>query len=155
MCASIHRPLKTRRLRRPAIWSACHRWPFRTGPNIAFHCRIRAKVKRDLAAFAPNIMHISRALTAWARQAVKWARNRNLPVLCSVHTRFETYFRYYNMSFAEPLVVAWLRRLYRKCDALVAPSESYAQVLREQRMNYDIDIWSTRRGPGHFQSATP
>jgi glycosyltransferase involved in cell wall biosynthesis len=46
------------------------------------------------------------------------------------------------MSFIEPLVEAWLRRLYRKCDALVAPSESFAQVLREQRMNYDIDIWS-------------
>ena len=39
-------------------------------------------------------------------------------------------------------MVAWLRKLYRKCDALVAPSESFAQVLREQRMNYDIDIWS-------------
>jgi phosphatidylinositol alpha 1,6-mannosyltransferase len=59
-----------------------------------------------------------------------------------VHTRFETYFRYYNMSFAEPLVEAWLRKLYRRCDALVAPSESMAQLLREQRMNYDIDIWS-------------
>ena len=39
-------------------------------------------------------------------------------------------------------MVAWLRKLYRRCDALVAPSESFAQVLREQRMNYDIDIWS-------------
>ena len=46
------------------------------------------------------------------------AKPRNLPVLASVHTRFETYFRYYNMSFVEPLVVAWLRKLYRKCDAL-------------------------------------
>jgi len=35
-----------------------------------------------------------------------------------------------------------LRRFYRRCDALVVPSESFAQVLRDQRMNYDIDIWS-------------
>jgi glycosyltransferase involved in cell wall biosynthesis len=42
----------------------------------------------------------------------------------------------------EPLVVAMLRRLYRRCDALVTPSESFAQVLRDQRMNYDISIWS-------------
>ena len=40
------------------------------------------------------------------------------------------------------LVRAIMRRLYRRCDALVAPSESMAQVLREQRMNYDISIWS-------------
>ena len=35
-----------------------------------------------------------------------------------------------------------LRRFYRRCDALVAPSESMAQVLRERRMNYDVSIWS-------------
>jgi glycosyltransferase involved in cell wall biosynthesis len=42
----------------------------------------------------------------------------------------------------EPVLEALIRRLYRKCDALVAPSESFAQVLRQKRMNYDIDIWS-------------
>lgn len=113
--------------------------PFR--PEYRLPLSLSAKVKRDLDAFAPNVVHIS-SPDRVARQAVKWARRRNLPVLSSVHTRFETYFRYYNMSFVEPLVEAWLRRLYRKCDALVAPSESFAQVLREQRMNYDIDIWS-------------
>lgn len=113
--------------------------PFR--PEYRLPLTLSPKVKRDLDAFAPNVVHIS-SPDRVARKAVKWARRRNLPVLSSVHTRFETYFRYYNMSFAEPLVEAWLRRLYRQCDALVAPSESFAQVLREQRMNYDIDIWS-------------
>lgn len=97
--------------------------------------------RKDLEQFAPNIVHIS-SPDRVARQAVAYARWHNLPVLCSVHTRFETYLQYYHMSAFEPLVLAWLRHLYRKCDALVAPSESSAQVLREQRMNYDIDIWS-------------
>ncbi len=98
-------------------------------------------VRRDLKRFAPNVVHVSSPDTVGHR-AVSWARTRKLPILASVHTRFETYFRYYNMSFLEPVVEAWLRTLYRKCDALVAPSESMAQVLRQQRMNYDIDIWS-------------
>jgi phosphatidylinositol alpha 1,6-mannosyltransferase len=110
-------------------------------PEYRVPLSLSASVKRDMEAFAPNVIHIS-SPDRVSRQAAKWARKHNLPVLCSVHTRFETYFRYYNMSFVEPLVEAWLRRLYRKCDALVAPSESFAQVLREQRMNYDIDIWS-------------
>lgn len=110
-------------------------------PEYRIPLSLSRKVRRDLEAFGPNVVHIS-SPDRVARQAAQWARNRNLPVLCSVHTRFETYFRYYNLSFIEPLVEAWLRRLYRKCDALVAPSESFAQVLREQRMNYDIDIWS-------------
>jgi glycosyltransferase involved in cell wall biosynthesis len=118
-------------------------------PSVAFPGRpeyrlplaLSRAVRRDLEAFNPNIVHIS-SPDRVSRKAVKWARKHDLPVLCSVHTRFETYLRYYNMSFMEPILVAWLRRLYRKCDALVAPSESFAQVLRQQRMNYDIDIWS-------------
>ncbi|MBD3734017.1 MAG: glycosyltransferase family 1 protein [Sphingopyxis sp.] len=100
-----------------------------------------SRVREDIAKFAPNVMHIS-SPDRVSRQAAAWARRRNIPVTCSVHTRFETYFRYYNLSFLEPLVVAWLRKLYRKCDALIAPSESFAQVLRQQRMNYDIGIWT-------------
>jgi phosphatidylinositol alpha 1,6-mannosyltransferase len=114
---------------------------FPNRPEYRFPLTLSAAAQHDLEGFAPNIIHIS-SPDRVSRQAAKWARDRKLPVLCSVHTRFETYFRYYNMSFVEPLVEAWLRKLYRKCDALVAPSESFAQVLREQRMNYDIDIWS-------------
>lgn len=110
-------------------------------PEYRIPLALSGAVKKDLETFAPNVVHIS-SPDRVARKAVKWARKRQLPVLASVHTRFETYFRYYNMSFLEPLVEAWLRTLYRKCDALVAPSESMAQVLRQQRMNYDIDIWS-------------
>ncbi|MEW6575095.1 glycosyltransferase family 4 protein [Sphingorhabdus sp.] len=110
-------------------------------PEYRIPLALSGAVKKDLENFAPNVVHIS-SPDRVARRAVKWARKRQLPVLASVHTRFETYFRYYNMSFLEPLVEAWLRTLYRKCDALVAPSESMAQVLRQQRMNYDIDIWS-------------
>ena len=99
------------------------------------------RVRRDLAAFNPNVVHVASPDTV-AHRAVSWARARQVPVLASVHTRFETYFRYYNMAWLEPTVEAMLRRFYRRCDALVAPSESMAQVLRERRMNYDVSIWS-------------
>ncbi len=99
------------------------------------------RVRRDLATFAPHVVHVSSPDIAGHR-AVSWARRHRLPILASVHTRFETYPRYYNMAFLEPVLEAVLRRFYRRCDALVAPSESMAQVLRAQRMNYDIDIWS-------------
>ncbi|KHK92747.1 glycosyltransferase family 4 protein [Novosphingobium malaysiense] len=103
--------------------------------------RIAGKARRDLEAFAPNVVHVS-SPDPVAHQAVTWARKRKLPVLASVHTRFETYLRYYNMAWGEPVIEAILRRFYRRCDALVAPSESMAQVLRDQRMNYDVSIWS-------------
>ncbi|MEE9433407.1 MAG: glycosyltransferase family 1 protein [Sphingorhabdus sp.] len=110
-------------------------------PEYRIPLSFSRRLRRDIEKFDPNILHISSPDRA-SRQVAAWARKRDMPVLCSVHTRFETYFRYYNLAFIEPLIVAWVRKLYRKCDALVAPSESFAQVLREQRMNYDIDIWS-------------
>jgi len=95
----------------------------------------------DIGRFAPNVVHVA-SPDPVSHRAVSWARHRRIPVLASVHTRFETYLRYYNMAWGEPLIEAMLRRFYRRCDALVAPSESMAQVLREQRMNYDVSIWS-------------
>jgi glycosyltransferase involved in cell wall biosynthesis len=100
-----------------------------------------SRVRRDLEAFRPNIVHISSPDPA-AHRAVSYARRKNLPVLASVHTRFETYPAYYGLGFLEPVIVALMRRFYRRCDALVAPAESFAQLLREQRMNSDIGIWS-------------
>jgi phosphatidylinositol alpha 1,6-mannosyltransferase len=102
---------------------------------------VPGRIRRDLARFAPNVVQISSPDIA-AHRAVTWARKHGLPVLSSVHTRFETYPRYYKLAWLEPTIEALLRRLYRRCDALVAPSESMAQVLREQRMGTDIGIWS-------------
>ena len=98
-------------------------------------------VKRDVAAFAPTHFHIA-SPEILGHRAVTLARRSNLPVIASVHTRFETYPRYYNAAFLEPLFEAMLRRLYRRCDAIYAPSESMAELLREQRMNDHVGIWS-------------
>ena len=98
-------------------------------------------VRRDLEAFAPNVVHVA-SPDLVCHRAVAWAGERDLPVLASVHTRFETYPRYYGFAFLEPFAEKLLRRFYQRCDALVAPSESMAQVLREQGMNDDISLWS-------------
>jgi glycosyltransferase involved in cell wall biosynthesis len=106
-----------------------------------FPLMIPPSIKRDISRFAPNIIHVA-SPEILGHRAVSLALHRNLPVVASVHTRFETYFRYYGLAFLEPVVEAMLRRFYRRCDAIFAPSESMAQLLREQRMSYDVGIWS-------------
>ena len=110
-------------------------------PEYRIPLRLSGAVKADLDAFAPNMIHVSSPDFA-SQSAVRYARRRGLPVVASVHTRFETYPRYYGLAFLEPLVEALLRRFYRRCDALVTASDSMAQVLRDQRMSYDIGIWT-------------
>jgi len=97
-------------------------------------------VRRDLTAFMPDLLHIASPDFA-ARGAVRWARGRGIPVLASVHTRFETYPRYYGLGFLEAPLEAWIRQLYRRCDALVTPSAGMVEVLRQQGMNNDISLW--------------
>lgn len=106
-----------------------------------FPLGLSSRARRDLEAFAPNVLHVS-SPDITAHRAVSWARGRHLPILASVHTRFETYMRYYGLGFTEPLIEAIMRRFYRRCDAVVAPSESMAEVLRKERMGFDISIWS-------------
>ncbi|MHA6767854.1 glycosyltransferase family 4 protein [Sphingobium ummariense] len=103
--------------------------------------RLSRDVRRDLKAFGPNLIHVS-SPDPLGHRAISWARERNIPAVASVHTRFETYPRYYGLAFLEPLIESLLRRFYRRCDAIVAPSESMAQLLREQRMSYDVGIWT-------------
>ena len=100
-----------------------------------------SKVEADLARFAPNTMHLASPDPS-AHKALKWARAQDIPVLASVHTRFETYPRYYGLGFLEPVVEAGLRRFYNRCDALVAPSDSQIAELKAQKMHGDISIWS-------------
>ena len=113
--------------------------PFR--PEYRLPLALPLKVRRDLAEFAPNVVHIA-SPDIVAHRAVSWARRRNIPAIASVHTRFETYLAYYHMELLEPAARALLRRLYRRCDALVAPAESTAAVLHAQRMNKNISIWT-------------
>ena len=108
--------------------------------RISHAGRRSRKVLRDLEAFAPDVLHFSSPDFA-ARGAMRWARPRGIPMLASVHTRFETYPRYYGLGFLERPLEAWIRTFYRQCDALVTPSPGMVEVLRAQGMNDDITLW--------------
>jgi len=99
------------------------------------------RVRRDLAEFNPNVVHVA-SPDIVAHRMVSWARRHRVAAVASVHTRFETYLAYYHLQGLEPLVRAALRRFYLRCEVVMAPSESMAAVLRAQRMNRDIAIWA-------------
>jgi len=115
--------------------------PFPGRPEYRIGVGIPPRVRRDLRAFRPNIFHVA-SPEITGHRAVTLGRRWDLPVIASVHTRFDSYPRYYNMAWLEPVLTALLRRFYRRCDAIFAPSDSMAQLLREQRMSYDVGIWS-------------
>ena len=113
--------------------------PFRSEYRLPLS--LTPRLRRDLAEFAPNVVHIA-SPDIVGHRAVTWARRNKVAAVASVHTRFDTYLAYYHLQFFEPTVRALLRRLYLRCDAIMVPAESTAAVLRAQRMNRDIAIWA-------------
>jgi phosphatidylinositol alpha 1,6-mannosyltransferase len=100
-----------------------------------------ARVRRDLAKFNPNVVHVS-SPDIVGHRAVTWARRRQIAAVASVHTRFDTYLAYYHLQALEPLARDIMRRFYHRCEVVMAPAESTAVILRAQRMNRDIAIWA-------------
>src|SRR3982750_388630 len=102
---------------------------------------LTGRVKRDLDAFAPNIVHIS-SPDIVGHRAVTWARRHKIAAVASVHTRFDTYLAYYHLQALEPLARDIMRRFYHRCELVLAPAESTAEILRAQRVNRDIALWA-------------
>jgi len=118
--------------------------PFRADYKLARG--LPAKVRADLEAFAPNIVHVS-APEFLGHSAVRWARENGVASLASVHTRFETYPAYYGLGFLEPAIIRLLTRFYNKFDRIVAPSPSMIALLRGWGVTPPMSIWS--RGIDH------
>ena len=110
-------------------------------PEYRLPIAIPGRVRLDLERFAPNVVHVS-SPDIVGHRAVSWARRRRVAAVASVHTRFETYLEYYHLQSLEPLVRAGLRRFYHRCEVVLAPAQSTALILRAQRMNRDIHIWT-------------
>ncbi len=118
-------------------------------PNVPFPGRseyrmplgLSRAVRRDLAHFAPNVVHLS-SPDPTGHAALKWARRNRIPAIASVHTRFDTYPRYYGLGLAEEPLRAVLRRFYSRCDAVLAPTEVIRRDYLAQGMNDDIRIWA-------------
>jgi phosphatidylinositol alpha 1,6-mannosyltransferase len=103
-------------------------------------------VRDDLAIYKPNLIHVS-APDVTGHRAVSYARDNGIPCLASLHTRFETYPRYYGIGFLEPLAVYLSKRFYNRVDHVVVPGRGMQELVREWGVTTPISIWS--RGVNH------
>jgi phosphatidylinositol alpha 1,6-mannosyltransferase len=114
--------------------------PFGRGEyRLAWH--LPSEIRKDIVAFAPNMFHISFPMLLGS-SALRLAKRIGVPAVASMHTRFETYPRYYGLRWSEPLLEAIIRRFYRGCDAVVAPNQTSVDIMRAQGMGDSIGIWA-------------
>jgi glycosyltransferase involved in cell wall biosynthesis len=103
--------------------------------------RMPPSIRRDLRRFAPDLVHVSTPDILGTR-AQTFAKQSGIPVVASMHTRFETYFAYYGLGWAAPLADAHLRRFYRRSDHVLAPTPGTVEDLKRLRGNDRVSLWS-------------
>lgn len=97
--------------------------------------------RADMEAFAPDIVHLS-APDILGRQAQKYARAAAIPVVASLHTRFETYLDYYHLGFLRRPVTHYLDRFYGDCDHILAPTPPIRDEMASRFGVDRVSIWS-------------
>ena len=117
-----------------------------------------AATRRDLDIFVPDIVHVS-APDILGRRAQAYAAERGIPLVASLHTRFETYFQFYGLGFIRGIIERYLQRFYRRCDLVLAPNRPLARMLESDGVDpARIAIWSrgvdrARFDPGRRSAA--
>ena len=98
-------------------------------------------IRADVRRFSPDIVHLS-APDILGTRALSLARRLGVPVIASQHTRFETYLDYYGLGWVRPLVEAHLRRFYRRCDHVLAPTPALVDAMKRLRGDDRVSLWS-------------
>ena len=111
------------------------RGEFRLAPGLP------REVREDIRRFAPQIVHVSTPDILGTR-AETLARALRVPLVASMHTRFETYLDYYGLGWLRPLAETHLRRFYRRPDHVFAPTPALVAEMKTLRGDDHASLWS-------------
>jgi uncharacterized protein (TIRG00374 family) len=109
-------------------------------PEYRWSLGLPRSVRRDLRQFAPTVFHVT-VPDVLGRTAERLARELGVPLVASMHTRFETYFRYYGLGFIQPFAERYLRSFYRRCDCVLLPTAALQKEFEGYGLTGRTRIW--------------
>ncbi len=98
-------------------------------------------IRQDVERYAPDLIHVSTPDILGTR-AQTLAKRLGVPIVASLHTRFETYLEFYGLGWARPAVEAHLRRFYRRSDHVLAPTPGLVAEMKRIRGDDHVSVWS-------------
>ncbi|CAG5068161.1 GDP-mannose-dependent alpha-mannosyltransferase [Dyadobacter sp. CECT 9623] len=132
------------------------RIPFNRNYVIGMPGRAPEGTWEKLDHFAPDLVHIATP-SFLGHFALKYARNKSLPVTSIYHTHFVSYIAYYlkYLPFlikpVESLTRKYQNEFYDQCDKVYIPSTSIAKELVEAGMSpKNMKIWKRGMDTGLF-----
>lgn len=111
-------------------------------PEYRFAFGLPRSALERLRAFKPDLMHIALAPDLLGYSALRAARQLQIPVVASCHTRFETYLRHYwYTTWSEGPLKAYLRHAYGACREVYVPSQCMIEALKADGMRDNFKLW--------------
>jgi glycosyltransferase involved in cell wall biosynthesis len=103
--------------------------------------RLPDEARRRLSDFAPTLVHLATPDVLGFR-AMRWAQQKNIPIVASYHTHFTSYLKYYNLDILELFGWKYAKWFYSQCKHVYVPSASMAKELDERGINSEIRLWA-------------
>lgn len=97
-------------------------------------------IRQDVERFDPDVVHVSTPDILDTR-AQSFAIHHGIPIVASLHTRFETYLDHYRLSLLRPLLMAHLKRFYRRSSHVLVPTPALRADMVAWRGDERVSIW--------------
>jgi glycosyltransferase involved in cell wall biosynthesis len=114
------------------------------GSDFSVPMPVIGRLKSALHAFRPDIVHSHHPFLL-GDTALRLAATRNIPVVFTHHTLYEKYTHYVpaDSPRLRRFVVDLATGYCNLCNAVIAPSDSIAQLLRQRGATVSIDVIPT------------
>ncbi len=97
-------------------------------------------LREDVMRFNPHLIHVA-SPDPLGKQAIKFAKKYDIPVVASYHTHFSSYLDYYKLGIFKGLLWRFLKRFYSQCEQVYVPSQSMIDVLRSHNIDGNLFLW--------------
>lgn len=97
------------------------------------------RIRDTLDKFKPDLLHLVTEFSM-GLCGLKYAAERNLPVVASYTTNFSRYLSYYKLGFLENLSWRYLRWFHNQCHLNYCPSQTVRDELEKEGFQ-NITVW--------------
>lgn len=125
------------------------------GSDFSMRIRLPFVIDEAIDRFAPKVIHSHHPYLI-GDAAVRAARRRGLPLIFTHHTRYEKYTHYVTPGASETMkeLAANLATVYANmCDIVVAPSESFMEMIRGRGVESPVSCIPTGVDTAVFDAA--
>lgn len=102
-------------------------------PLYANLCRIADK-------FQPTIIHLTDPFGI-GLAGLRYAKDRDIPIVSSFHTNFDVYLKYYNLEYLEDIIWGFFKWFHGFSKLNLCPSQDTLKVLEAKGIE-NLSIWS-------------